>query len=75
MQDSDTFKYHVIAGTLLFPDQIHDGLISNSLLGKDFQLQFHVNDKNQVRPGARLWFQLWTNQMERFSRVTLEGAV
>lgn len=46
--DSDTFKYHVIAGTLLFPDQIHDGLISNSLLGKDFQLQFHVNDKNQT---------------------------
>uniref|UniRef100_A0AAV2MM56 Stabilin 1 n=1 Tax=Knipowitschia caucasica TaxID=637954 RepID=A0AAV2MM56_KNICA len=46
--DSDTLKYHVIPGSLLFLDQIYDGLIASTFLGNPYQVQFHINDKNQT---------------------------
>lgn len=46
--DSDTFKYHVIPGSPLYPDHLYDGLVKSTLLGKEYQLQFHINDKNQT---------------------------
>ncbi|XP_013870779.1 stabilin-1 [Austrofundulus limnaeus] len=46
--DSDTFRYHVIPKEMLFPDQLHDGLVKSTLLGADYQVQFHLNNKNQT---------------------------
>ncbi|XP_037831208.1 stabilin-1 isoform X2 [Kryptolebias marmoratus] len=46
--DSDTFRYHVIPKELLFPDELHDGLLKSTLLGTDFMVQFHLNNNNQT---------------------------
>ncbi|XP_040014670.1 stabilin-1 [Xiphias gladius] len=46
--DSDIFKYHVILGELLFPDHLSDGTLKSTLLGTDYQVQFHLNDNNQT---------------------------
>ncbi|XP_049894320.1 stabilin-1 [Epinephelus moara] len=46
--NSDVFKYHVILNELLFPDHLSDGLLKSTLLGSDYQVQFHLNDKNQT---------------------------
>lgn len=40
-------KYHVIANTLLYPDHVFDGMLKSTLLGADYQIQFHINN-NQV---------------------------
>ncbi|MEQ2204583.1 hypothetical protein XENOCAPTIV_015558, partial [Xenoophorus captivus] len=40
--------YHVILNELLFPDHLHDGMLKSTLLGLDYQVQFHLTDKNQV---------------------------
>ncbi|MED6239636.1 hypothetical protein ATANTOWER_008931 [Ataeniobius toweri] len=46
--DSDVFQYHVILNELLFPDHLHDGMLKSTLLGPDYQVQFHLTDKNQT---------------------------
>uniref|UniRef100_UPI003AACEC6C stabilin-1 n=1 Tax=Centroberyx gerrardi TaxID=166262 RepID=UPI003AACEC6C len=46
--DSDVFKYHVILNQLLFPDHLTDGSLSSTLLGSDYQVQFHLNNNNQT---------------------------
>ncbi|KAM4612808.1 stabilin-1 [Polymixia lowei] len=45
--DPDVFKYHVL-DELLFPDELRDGLLKSTLLGTDYQLQFHLNKNNQT---------------------------
>ncbi|XP_037641895.1 stabilin-1 [Sebastes umbrosus] len=46
--DSDVFKYHVILNELLFPDHLSDGTLKSTLLGNDYQVQFHLNNNNQT---------------------------
>ncbi|XP_070693552.1 stabilin-1 [Pempheris klunzingeri] len=46
--DSDVFKYHVIPKELLFPDHLFDGMLKSTLLGSDYQVQFHLNNNNQT---------------------------
>ncbi|XP_034020839.1 stabilin-1 [Thalassophryne amazonica] len=46
--DSDSFRYHVIVHELLYPDQLSDGLLKSTLLGSDYQVQFHLDSKNQT---------------------------
>uniref|UniRef100_A0A3Q1H6B8 Stabilin 1 n=1 Tax=Anabas testudineus TaxID=64144 RepID=A0A3Q1H6B8_ANATE len=46
--DSDVFMYHVIINELLFPDHLVDGMLKNTLLGSDYQVQFHLNSNNQT---------------------------
>ncbi|KAM4741209.1 stabilin-1 [Anableps anableps] len=46
--DSDVFQYHVIPEELLFPDHLHDGMLKSTLLGQDYQVQFHLTDNNQT---------------------------
>ncbi|XP_047195245.1 stabilin-1 [Hippoglossus stenolepis] len=46
--EPDVFKYHVIYNSLLYPDQLSDGLLKSTLLGRDYQVQFHLNDNNQT---------------------------
>lgn len=41
-------KYHVITKELLFPDQLTDGLLKATMLGSDYQVQFHLDSNNQV---------------------------
>lgn len=48
VQDSDVLKYHVIPKELIFPDHLSDGTLKSTLLGTDYQVQFHLNDNNQV---------------------------
>lgn len=48
MQDSSVVKYHVIPGEL-FPDQLWDGMMKRTTLGVDYQVQFHLNSRNQVK--------------------------
>uniref|UniRef100_A0A3B5PT61 Stabilin 1 n=1 Tax=Xiphophorus maculatus TaxID=8083 RepID=A0A3B5PT61_XIPMA len=40
--------YHVIPKELLLPDHLHDGLLKNTLLGSDHQVQFHLTNTNQT---------------------------
>uniref|UniRef100_G3NIT0 Stabilin 1 n=1 Tax=Gasterosteus aculeatus TaxID=69293 RepID=G3NIT0_GASAC len=46
--DADVFKYHVILNELLFPDHLSDGALKSTLLGADYQVQFHLNHNNQT---------------------------
>ncbi|XP_037346204.2 stabilin-1 [Pungitius pungitius] len=46
--DSDVLKYHVIPKELLFPDHLSDGVLKSTLLGADYQVQFHLNHNNQT---------------------------
>ncbi|XP_058486832.1 stabilin-1 [Solea solea] len=46
--ESDVFKYHVIPNELIFLDHLSDGTLKSTLLGKDYQVQFHFNEKNQT---------------------------
>ncbi|KAM4583486.1 stabilin-1 [Fundulus diaphanus] len=46
--EPDVFQYHVIPKELLFPDLLHDGLLKGTLLGPDYQVQFHLTDNNQT---------------------------
>lgn len=46
------FKYHVILNELLFPDHLSDGALKSTLLGADYQVQFHLNHNNQVTTAA-----------------------
>ncbi|KAM9361358.1 stabilin-1 [Symphorus nematophorus] len=45
---SDVFKYHVILKELLFPHNLHDGLLKSTMLGSDYQVQFHLDKNNQT---------------------------
>ncbi|KAM8868381.1 stabilin-1-like isoform 1-T2 [Synchiropus picturatus] len=45
---ADVLKYHVISNELLFPDKISHGTLKSTLLGKDFQVQFHIDSNNQT---------------------------
>lgn len=47
-QDSSVVKYHVIPGALLYPDLLWDGMMKTTMLGVDYQLQFHLNSLNRV---------------------------
>nr|XP_054588408.1 stabilin-1 isoform X5 [Nothobranchius furzeri] len=47
-QDSDSFLYHVIPNELLLPEHLHDGLLKSTLLGSDYQVQFHLNINQMV---------------------------
>ncbi|XP_031424352.1 stabilin-1 [Clupea harengus] len=46
--DEDVFKYHIIPDEQIFPDHIRDGTLKSTLLGKSYQIMFHVNSKNQT---------------------------
>ncbi|KAM7006971.1 LOW QUALITY PROTEIN: stabilin-1 [Tautogolabrus adspersus] len=46
--DSDVFKFHVILNVLIFPDHVADGTLKSTLLGNDYQVHFHINDKNKT---------------------------
>ncbi|KAG8007953.1 Stabilin-1 [Nibea albiflora] len=46
--DSDVFKYHVILKELLFPNHLSDGMLKSTMLGEDYQVQFHLDNKNQT---------------------------
>ncbi|KAM4587188.1 stabilin-1 [Odontesthes bonariensis] len=46
--DSDVFQYHVIPKVLLSPDKLDDGMMKSTLLGTEYEVQFHLNDKNQT---------------------------
>ncbi|TMS19741.1 Stabilin-1, partial [Larimichthys crocea] len=46
--DSDVLKYHVILRELLFPDHLSDGKLKSTMLGEDYQVQFHIDNKNQT---------------------------
>lgn len=46
--DNDTLKYHIIPEPPLFPELLYDGLVKSTFLGKEYQLQFHINDNNQT---------------------------
>uniref|UniRef100_A0A8C5D509 Stabilin 1 n=1 Tax=Gouania willdenowi TaxID=441366 RepID=A0A8C5D509_GOUWI len=46
--DADVLKYHLILRELLYPDHISDGTLKSTLLGDDYQVQFHLNEKNQT---------------------------
>ncbi|XP_054473785.1 stabilin-1 [Anoplopoma fimbria] len=46
--ESDVFKYHVILNELLFPDHLTDGMLKSTLLGSEYQVQFHLNSNNQT---------------------------
>ncbi|KAK2861690.1 hypothetical protein Q5P01_001223 [Channa striata] len=46
--DSDVLRYHVIPGELLFPDHLTDGMLKSTLVGSDYQVQFHLNNNNQT---------------------------
>ncbi|XP_061542786.1 stabilin-1 isoform X4 [Phycodurus eques] len=46
--DADVFKYHVIGGQLLFPDQLYDGVLKSTRLGADYQVQFHLDPDNRT---------------------------
>ncbi|XP_074543757.1 stabilin-1 isoform X2 [Halichoeres trimaculatus] len=46
--DLDVLKYHLIPNELIFPDHIADGMLKSTLLGTEYQVQFHVNSKNQT---------------------------
>ncbi|XP_049588894.1 stabilin-1 isoform X3 [Syngnathus scovelli] len=46
--DADVFKYHVIRKQLLFPERLYDGLLVSTLLGADYQVQFHLDSNNQT---------------------------
>ncbi|XP_047440209.1 stabilin-1 [Mugil cephalus] len=48
IMDSDVFKYHVIPNELVFPNHLYDGILKSTLLSSDYQVQFHLNDKNQT---------------------------
>ncbi|XP_068598387.1 stabilin-1 [Brachionichthys hirsutus] len=45
---SDMIKYHVIANELLFPDDLLDGMLKSTMLGADYQVQFHLNRNNET---------------------------
>ncbi|KAF3690257.1 Stabilin-1 Fasciclin, EGF-like, laminin-type [Channa argus] len=46
--DSDVLRYHVIPNELLFPDHLTNGMLKSTLLGSDYQVQFHLNNNNQT---------------------------
>ncbi|XP_077459834.1 stabilin-1 isoform X3 [Stigmatopora argus] len=46
--DADHFKYHVIFNELLFRDRLYDGMLKGTLLGADYQIQFHVDAQNRT---------------------------
>ncbi|XP_015240519.1 PREDICTED: stabilin-1 [Cyprinodon variegatus] len=46
--DSDTFLYHVIPKEVLSLDQLHDGMFKATLLGEDYEVQFHLTADNQT---------------------------
>uniref|UniRef100_A0A3B3BDQ0 Stabilin 1 n=1 Tax=Oryzias melastigma TaxID=30732 RepID=A0A3B3BDQ0_ORYME len=48
LQSPDVFRYHIIPKELLHLDHLHDGLLGSTLLGADYQVQFHLNDRNQT---------------------------
>ncbi|KAM9859281.1 stabilin-1 [Aulostomus maculatus] len=46
--EADVVKYHVIPNLLLFPDHLTDVLLKSTLLGADYQVQFHLDANNQT---------------------------
>ncbi|XP_051804220.1 stabilin-1 isoform X1 [Acanthochromis polyacanthus] len=46
--DPDVFRYHVVPYELLFPDHLVDGMLKSTLLGADYQVQFHLDRQNQT---------------------------
>uniref|UniRef100_A0A3Q3KH89 Stabilin 1 n=1 Tax=Monopterus albus TaxID=43700 RepID=A0A3Q3KH89_MONAL len=46
--ESDVFNYHVVPNELLFPDRLGDVMLKSTLLGRDYQVQFHLNNNNQT---------------------------
>lgn len=63
LQDIDEFKYHVILGDLLFPHSLYDGQLRATLLGSEYEIQFSINDDNQVKKKER----------ERWSATRVSG--
>ncbi|XP_008297326.1 stabilin-1 [Stegastes partitus] len=46
--DSDVFQYHLVPNELLFVDHLADGMLKSTLLGADYQVQFHLDHQNQT---------------------------
>lgn len=55
LQDSSVVRYHLIPGVLLFPDLLWDGMTKSTALGADYQVQFHLNSRNQVKRLSPAW--------------------
>lgn len=66
-------KYHVIPGELLFPDLLWDGMMKRTLLGVDYQVQFHLDGLNQVKEPVRVVMPV--NQRVEHSPSCLQTAV
>ncbi|KAM7421982.1 hypothetical protein PAMA_010184 [Pampus argenteus] len=45
---SDVVKYHVILKELLFPDHLSYNMFKSTLLGSEYEVQFHMNNNNQT---------------------------
>uniref|UniRef100_A0A8C8DBY5 Stabilin 1 n=1 Tax=Oryzias sinensis TaxID=183150 RepID=A0A8C8DBY5_9TELE len=69
LQSSDVFRYHVIPKELLHLDHLHDGLQSTTLLGADYQVQFHLNNRNQV-PAKLTRLKRWLSHQLLFGLVS-----
>jgi len=72
VQEPDVFKYHVILNELLFPDHLADGTLKSTLLGRDYQVQFHLNDNNQVTAAGRSCDQT-TEDVSVFGLISLRA--
>ncbi|MBN3308760.1 STAB1 protein, partial [Amia calva] len=45
--DADLLKYHVIVKERLFPENLRNGILKNTLLGPFYHIMFHYNSQNQ----------------------------
>ncbi|XP_010795852.1 stabilin-1-like [Notothenia coriiceps] len=48
LMESDVFKYHVVIHFLLFPHHLSDGILKSTMLGNEYQVQFHLDKNNQT---------------------------
>uniref|UniRef100_A0A673VS04 Stabilin 1 n=1 Tax=Salmo trutta TaxID=8032 RepID=A0A673VS04_SALTR len=44
----EVLKYHVILHEQLFPDHLRDGMLKDTLLGKAYQIMFHLGKNNET---------------------------
>lgn len=48
LMESDVFQYHVVFHDLLFPHHLSDGILKSTMLGDEYQVQFHLDKNNQT---------------------------
>uniref|UniRef100_A0A8C7NTQ0 Stabilin 1 n=1 Tax=Oncorhynchus mykiss TaxID=8022 RepID=A0A8C7NTQ0_ONCMY len=44
----EVFKYHIILNEQLFPDHLRDGMVKDTLLGRAYQIMFHLGKNNET---------------------------